>query len=158
MTADFVRLAEQHAAAGRWPEVAALLEPVIETTESAGLWNMLAMARLNTGRRGAAADALLQAAQLDAEGGRAWLNAAAVLDQEGRVAQALDAAQRAVGSGFAPAEAHYLLGRSLQGLGRFTEAEQSCVVYGMPRSVVEAGLSDTTASLESMFDVILEKL
>jgi two-component system, chemotaxis family, protein-glutamate methylesterase/glutaminase len=39
-----------------------------------------------------------------------------------------------------------------------TEAEQSCVVYGMPRSVVEAGLSDTTASLESMFDVILEKL
>ena len=39
-----------------------------------------------------------------------------------------------------------------------TEAEQSCVVYGMPRSVVEAGLSDTTASLETMFDVILEKL
>ena len=39
-----------------------------------------------------------------------------------------------------------------------TEAEQSCVVYGMPRSVVEAGLSDTSASLETMFDVILEKL
>lgn len=39
-----------------------------------------------------------------------------------------------------------------------TEAEQSCVVYGMPRSVVEAGLSDRSASLESMFDVILEKL
>jgi two-component system, chemotaxis family, protein-glutamate methylesterase/glutaminase len=39
-----------------------------------------------------------------------------------------------------------------------TEAEQSCVVYGMPRSVVEAGLSDTSASLEAMFDVILEKL
>jgi two-component system chemotaxis response regulator CheB len=39
-----------------------------------------------------------------------------------------------------------------------TEAEQSCVVYGMPRSVVEAGLSDATASLESMFDVILRKL
>jgi two-component system chemotaxis response regulator CheB len=39
-----------------------------------------------------------------------------------------------------------------------TEAEQSCVVYGMPRSVVEAGLSDTTASLERMFDVILERL
>jgi len=39
-----------------------------------------------------------------------------------------------------------------------TEAEQSCVVYGMPRSVVEAGLSDKTASLENMFDVILEKL
>jgi two-component system chemotaxis response regulator CheB len=39
-----------------------------------------------------------------------------------------------------------------------TEAEQSCVVYGMPRSVVEAGLSDTSAPLESMFDVILEQL
>ena len=39
-----------------------------------------------------------------------------------------------------------------------TEAEQSCVVYGMPRSVVEAGLSDTSASLEGLFDVILERL
>ena len=39
-----------------------------------------------------------------------------------------------------------------------TESEPSCVVYGMPRSVVEAGLSDTTASLERMFDVILERL
>jgi two-component system chemotaxis response regulator CheB len=39
-----------------------------------------------------------------------------------------------------------------------TEAEQSCVVYGMPRSVVEAGLSDGNAPLETMFDVILERL
>jgi two-component system chemotaxis response regulator CheB len=39
-----------------------------------------------------------------------------------------------------------------------TEAEQSCVVYGMPRSVVEAGLSDASASLENLFDVILERL
>ena len=39
-----------------------------------------------------------------------------------------------------------------------TEAEQSCVVYGMPRSVVEAGLSDTAAPLETMFEVILERL
>jgi len=39
-----------------------------------------------------------------------------------------------------------------------TEAEQSCVVYGMPRSVVEAGLSDASASLEELFDVILERL
>ncbi|HEX7282541.1 MAG TPA: chemotaxis-specific protein-glutamate methyltransferase CheB [Vicinamibacterales bacterium] len=39
-----------------------------------------------------------------------------------------------------------------------TEAEQSCVVYGMPRSVVEAGLSDTSAALESMFEVILDRL
>jgi two-component system chemotaxis response regulator CheB len=39
-----------------------------------------------------------------------------------------------------------------------TEAEQSCVVYGMPRSVVEAGLSDATASLETMFGAILDRL
>ncbi len=39
-----------------------------------------------------------------------------------------------------------------------TESEQSCVVYGMPRSVVEAGLSDINAPLETMFDVILERL
>lgn len=39
-----------------------------------------------------------------------------------------------------------------------TEAEQSCVVYGMPRSVVEAGLSDTTATLEEMFETILERV
>jgi two-component system chemotaxis response regulator CheB len=39
-----------------------------------------------------------------------------------------------------------------------TEAEQSCVVYGMPRSVVEAGLSDANASLEAMFALILEKI
>ena len=39
-----------------------------------------------------------------------------------------------------------------------TEAEPSCVVYGMPRSVVEAGLSDANAPLESMFAVILERL
>lgn len=39
-----------------------------------------------------------------------------------------------------------------------TEAEQSCVVYGMPRSVVEAGLSDTAAPLETMFKVILERI
>jgi len=39
-----------------------------------------------------------------------------------------------------------------------TEAERSCVVYGMPRSVVEAGLSDASASLEEMFEVILERL
>jgi two-component system chemotaxis response regulator CheB len=39
-----------------------------------------------------------------------------------------------------------------------TEAEQSCVVYGMPRSVVESGLSDASATLEDMFDVILERL
>jgi two-component system chemotaxis response regulator CheB len=39
-----------------------------------------------------------------------------------------------------------------------TEAEESCVVYGMPRSVVEAGLSDESVPLEGMASAILEKL
>jgi two-component system chemotaxis response regulator CheB len=39
-----------------------------------------------------------------------------------------------------------------------TEAEGSCVVYGMPRSVVEAGLSDSSVTLENMADAILERL
>jgi two-component system, chemotaxis family, protein-glutamate methylesterase/glutaminase len=39
-----------------------------------------------------------------------------------------------------------------------TEAEESCVVYGMPRSVVEAGLSDSSVTLENMADAILDRL
>jgi two-component system chemotaxis response regulator CheB len=39
-----------------------------------------------------------------------------------------------------------------------TEAEESCVVYGMPRSVVEAGLSDSSVALENMATTILERL
>ena len=39
-----------------------------------------------------------------------------------------------------------------------TEAEESCVVYGMPRSVVEAGLSDASAAIEAMADAILERI
>lgn len=39
-----------------------------------------------------------------------------------------------------------------------TEAESSCVVYGMPRAVVEAGLSAGQAPLEQMVDKILENL
>jgi two-component system chemotaxis response regulator CheB len=39
-----------------------------------------------------------------------------------------------------------------------TEAEESCVVYGMPRSVVEAGLSDASVSLDRMGQAILERL
>jgi two-component system chemotaxis response regulator CheB len=39
-----------------------------------------------------------------------------------------------------------------------TESEQSCVVYGMPRSVVEAGLSDANASLDNMISLILERV
>ena len=37
-----------------------------------------------------------------------------------------------------------------------TEAESSCVVYGMPRAVVEASLSDRSATLEQMADTIAE--
>ncbi len=39
-----------------------------------------------------------------------------------------------------------------------TEAEETCVVYGMPRSVVEAGLSDQTVGLDDMAAAILEHL
>ena len=38
----------------------------------------------------------------------------------------------------------------------FTEAEDTCVVYGMPRAVVDAGLSDRSVGLEGMADAILE--
>lgn len=38
----------------------------------------------------------------------------------------------------------------------FTEAEESCVVYGMPLAVVEAGLSDRSVALEQMCHSILE--
>ncbi len=38
----------------------------------------------------------------------------------------------------------------------FTEAEQSCVVYGMPRAVDEAGLSDRSIPLGRMTQAILE--
>jgi two-component system chemotaxis response regulator CheB len=39
-----------------------------------------------------------------------------------------------------------------------TEAEESCVVYGMPRSVVEAGLSDGSVPLERLTEAIAERL
>ena len=38
----------------------------------------------------------------------------------------------------------------------FTEAESSCVVYGMPAAVVEAGLSDKSIALEDMAHAIRE--
>ncbi|HET7112249.1 MAG TPA: chemotaxis response regulator protein-glutamate methylesterase [Pyrinomonadaceae bacterium] len=38
----------------------------------------------------------------------------------------------------------------------FTEAESSCVVYGMPASVLEAGLSDKSVALEDMARAIRE--
>jgi two-component system chemotaxis response regulator CheB len=38
----------------------------------------------------------------------------------------------------------------------FSEAEETCVVYGMPRSVVEANLVDRVIPLDRMADAILE--
>jgi two-component system chemotaxis response regulator CheB len=37
----------------------------------------------------------------------------------------------------------------------YTEAEESCVIYGMPRAVVEAGLSDRAIPLEQMAQTIM---
>jgi two-component system chemotaxis response regulator CheB len=39
-----------------------------------------------------------------------------------------------------------------------TEAEESCVVYGMPRSVVEAGVSDASVPLEDLAEAIRERV
>jgi two-component system, chemotaxis family, protein-glutamate methylesterase/glutaminase len=39
-----------------------------------------------------------------------------------------------------------------------TEAEHTCVVYGMPRSIVEAGLSDGAVALDRMVDTLLERV
>ena len=38
----------------------------------------------------------------------------------------------------------------------FTESEETCVVYGMPRAIVDAGLSDREVGLGDMADAILE--
>lgn len=38
----------------------------------------------------------------------------------------------------------------------FTESEETCVVYGMPRAVIEAGLSDRSISLDQMAQAIWE--
>jgi two-component system chemotaxis response regulator CheB len=40
----------------------------------------------------------------------------------------------------------------------FTETESSCVVYGMPRSVFEAGFSDATAPIGEMAALIAKNL
>jgi len=45
-----------------------------------------------------------------------------------------------------------------QGGRVFTEAEETCVVYGMPRSVVEAGLSDRAVPLDRMAEAVLGAL
>jgi two-component system, chemotaxis family, protein-glutamate methylesterase/glutaminase len=45
-----------------------------------------------------------------------------------------------------------------QGGTILTETEESCVIYGMPRSVVEAGLSDAAVPLDRMLRTIVEHL
>jgi two-component system, chemotaxis family, protein-glutamate methylesterase/glutaminase len=45
-----------------------------------------------------------------------------------------------------------------QGGTVLTEAEESCVIYGMPRSVVEAGLSDAAIPLDRMAQAIMDRL
>lgn len=45
-----------------------------------------------------------------------------------------------------------------QGGRVFTESEQSCVVYGMPRSVDEASLSDRSVALQDMGQAILDAI
>lgn len=45
-----------------------------------------------------------------------------------------------------------------QGGTVLTEAESSCIIYGMPRSVVEAGLSDAAIPLPSMAQAIIDHL
>ena len=39
-----------------------------------------------------------------------------------------------------------------------TESESSCVVYGMPRSVAEAGLSDASVEIDDMAQAIMDRL
>ena len=39
-----------------------------------------------------------------------------------------------------------------------TESEDTCIVYGMPRSVVEAGLSDATVPLDRIAQAIMERI
>jgi two-component system chemotaxis response regulator CheB len=45
-----------------------------------------------------------------------------------------------------------------QGGAIYTEAEETCVVYGMPRSVSEAGLSDRMVPLDRMAQAIMETI
>jgi two-component system chemotaxis response regulator CheB len=39
-----------------------------------------------------------------------------------------------------------------------TETEESCVIYGMPRSIVESGLSDAAFPLDTMAEAITKHL
>jgi two-component system chemotaxis response regulator CheB len=39
-----------------------------------------------------------------------------------------------------------------------TEAEETCVVYGMPRAIVEAGLSDEAVPLDRLTAAIVQRI
>jgi two-component system chemotaxis response regulator CheB len=45
-----------------------------------------------------------------------------------------------------------------QGGMMLTEDEKSCIIYGMPRSVVEAGFSDRAVPLSAMSQTIIENI
>ena len=45
-----------------------------------------------------------------------------------------------------------------RGGGMLTEAEETCVVYGMPRAIVEAGLSDEEVPLHLLASAITERI
>jgi two-component system chemotaxis response regulator CheB len=45
-----------------------------------------------------------------------------------------------------------------KGGGIITEAEESCVVYGMPRAVYEAGLSDQCVALDDIAQAIMDRV
>jgi len=45
-----------------------------------------------------------------------------------------------------------------QGGAVLTESEKSCIIYGMPRSVAEAGLSDLAVPLDEMAEAIMARL
>jgi two-component system chemotaxis response regulator CheB len=45
-----------------------------------------------------------------------------------------------------------------KGGGVLTESEETCVVYGMPRSVVEAGLSDASVPLDRLTEALVERI
>jgi two-component system chemotaxis response regulator CheB len=49
-------------------------------------------------------------------------------------------------------------GIKAQGGKVITESEESCIIYGMPRSVVEAGLSDESVTLTNMARTIMKYL
>jgi len=48
--------------------------------------------------------------------------------------------------------------KELKGLGAFAiaESEETCVVYGMPRSIVDAGLADRVVPLGEIGKTIVE--